>query len=330
MGVMRVNGFDFLRGLCAVIVAMYHMLMWSKTTTLHSWGLYGVYIFFVLSGASLVIAYRDRFARGFAASQFLLFRFARLAPLFLLVLAVKLIVHPTDYNLVQNASMLFGLGNPGANSLVIGGWSIGIEFVYYLMFPLLLSLSQSAWRWWIAGLVSAAQIAFVNQAVGASLEASWSTYTQPLAFMAYFYVGCLIGGRVLEGNVSKGSGILFLAVLAAILFGSGPDAAATLTDVRGVLLFLLTLLTVHFAAGLRLPRGLASFMGDISYGTYLFHPFAYFALVKLGAPVIVTIVSSLAISVVCAYASYHVYERRVRDWTQRKVKSVALVSRPAV
>jgi peptidoglycan/LPS O-acetylase OafA/YrhL len=292
--------------------------------------LYGVYIYLVKSGASLVIAYRYRFARGFAASQFLLFRFARLAPLFLLVLAVKLIVHPTDYNLVQNASMLFGLGNPGANSLVIGGWSIGIEFVYYLMFPLLLSLSQSAWRWWIAGLVSAAQIAFVNQAVGASLEASWSTYTQPLAFMAYFYVGCLIGSRVLEGNVSKGSGILFLAVLAAILFGSGPDAAATLTDVRGVLLFLLTLLTVHFAAGLRLPRGLASFMGDISYGTYLFHPFAYFALVKLGAPVIVTIASSLAISVVCAYASYHVYERRVRDWTQRKVKSVALVSRPAV
>jgi exopolysaccharide production protein ExoZ len=319
---MRVTGFDFLRGLCAIVVAVYHMLAWSDTATLYSWGQYGVYIFFVLSGASMVIAYRDRLAAGLPASQFLLFRFARLAPLFLAVLALKLVVRPSDYNLVQNASLLFGLGNPGANSLVTGGWSIGIEFAFYLMFPLLLSLAQCRVRWWIAVLVAIVQLAFVNQVLATgTLVKTWASYTQPLAFIAYFYIGCLIGGRVLDGNVSKNSGLLFAVVFIAILTGTGPDDAAALTGLRGVALFLLTLLAVHFAAGLTISSALAKPLGEISYGTYLLHPLAYLALAKLGAPAAITIPSALLASMAAAYVSYHLYEARVLGWVKKKAST---------
>jgi peptidoglycan/LPS O-acetylase OafA/YrhL len=319
---MRIDGFDFLRGLCAITVAIYHMLSWSGTAHLHSWGLFGVYIFFVLSGASMVVAYRDRFANGLAPSQFLLLRFARLAPLFLLVVAMKMVIRPDHDNIVQNASLLFGLGNPGANSLVIGGWSVGIEFVYYLMFPLLLSLSQSRGRWWIALLIAVVQVAFVNEVLAAvTLEKAWVAYTQPLAFIAYFYVGCLIGSRVLDGNISKKSEPLFAAVFITILMASDSSAATTLTGVRGLLLCLLALLAVHFAAGLTVPRRLAGFLGEISYGTYLFHPFAYFAIIKLGAPIAVTIAASLVVSAACAYVSFRLYELKVRDWIKRRWSS---------
>jgi dTDP-4-amino-4,6-dideoxygalactose transaminase len=40
---MRVHGFDLLRGACAIVVALYHMLLWSGVAHLHAWGLYGVY-----------------------------------------------------------------------------------------------------------------------------------------------------------------------------------------------------------------------------------------------------------------------------------------------
>jgi peptidoglycan/LPS O-acetylase OafA/YrhL len=317
---MRIAGFDFLRGLCAIAVALYHMLSWSGTATFHSWGLYGVYIFFVLSGASMAVAYRDRFANGFTPSEFLLLRFARIAPLFLLVIAAKLVLHPSENNVAQNVSLLFGLGNPGANSLAVGGWSIGIEFAYYLMFPLLLSISQSRGRWYIALLISVAQLAFVNQVLATgTLEKVWTAYTQPLAFMAYFYIGCLIGGRALDGNISKNSEIPFAAVLASILAGGADSGEATLAGARGVMLFLLALLAVHFAVGLAVPRRLASFLGQVSYGTYLFHPFAYYGIVKLGAPIAATIAASLAVSVAGAYASHRFYEVRVRDWIKRRL-----------
>ncbi|RYY87902.1 MAG: acyltransferase, partial [Comamonadaceae bacterium] len=47
----RVLGWDLLRGLSAVAVATYHLLSWQQVAAIHAWGSYGVYLFFVLSGA---------------------------------------------------------------------------------------------------------------------------------------------------------------------------------------------------------------------------------------------------------------------------------------
>src|SRR4051794_32821994 len=53
----RVLGWDLLRGLCALTVATYHMLLWLDIAELPALGTYGVYLFFVLSGASLAYNY---------------------------------------------------------------------------------------------------------------------------------------------------------------------------------------------------------------------------------------------------------------------------------
>lgn len=42
----RVDGFDMLRGLCAIGVAYYHLMHWFELRELYNLGLYGVYIFF--------------------------------------------------------------------------------------------------------------------------------------------------------------------------------------------------------------------------------------------------------------------------------------------
>jgi peptidoglycan/LPS O-acetylase OafA/YrhL len=51
----RVLGWDLLRGLCALTVASYHLLYWLGLAELPALGTYGVYLFIVLSGASLAI-----------------------------------------------------------------------------------------------------------------------------------------------------------------------------------------------------------------------------------------------------------------------------------
>ena len=78
----RVASLDLLRGLCAVAVAAYHGLSWIGLGTFHNLGLYGVYLFFLLSGASMSLAYAQRFRRGYPYTSYLALRYVRLAPLY--------------------------------------------------------------------------------------------------------------------------------------------------------------------------------------------------------------------------------------------------------
>jgi peptidoglycan/LPS O-acetylase OafA/YrhL len=339
---MRIHGFDFLRGICALMVAVYHMLAWSDTAHLYSWGLFAVYIFFVLSGASMVVAYTERFDAGLSASRFLWHRVVRLAPLFLLVLPFSLWERPEPLQALLDASLLFGLGN-ASGSIVTGGWSIGIEFAFYLMFPVLLSLARTRWAYWIGGVLAVLQLVFVHQALsGATLEQAWGTYTNPLAFIAYFYAGCLIGLQ-LSQRAPVGSWLVFALLLGAIAAGSGPDRAATLTGARGVLLFAAVIAVTYFAAGLKVREMIAKPLGDASYGVYLMHPIVFGLLKKFGMSGAGLFATTIAVSFVAALASYWLWETIVQDRVlrgkslrqclqERRQKAAALLAkmRPAL
>ncbi len=315
----RIVGFDLLRGLCALAVATYHMLDWSKSVELHSWGLYGVYIFFVLSGASMVVAYREKFSAGLSASRFLGLRFARLAPLYMMVMVVYA-VHAVFIQkwspewaakAFLNSTFMFGLGNPIDTSRVTGGWSLGIEFAFYLIFPTILYFRQL----WVGVILAASQLVFVNLVVsGSELERVVVFYTQPLSFIAYFYFGCLIGHFALDSSTKYGWPMWICFV--AILLGSAPSTAETLTGLRGILLFALSVAAVYFSTGVKFNRRIASFLGDTSYGVYLLHPFA-FAAVRKFLPIAMAIPVTLILTLIAAKISYDLYECRVRNWARR-------------
>ena len=65
----RVLGWDVLRGVCALAVASYHLLLWLDIAALHTFGSYGVYLFFVLSGASLGVVSGCCGDSGFSATE---------------------------------------------------------------------------------------------------------------------------------------------------------------------------------------------------------------------------------------------------------------------
>ncbi|UJR80414.1 acyltransferase family protein [Sandaracinus amylolyticus] len=292
----RLLSIDLLRGVCALGVAIYHLASWLDLAHLYNLGLYGVYAFFVISGASMTLAYDGRFARGYSIPKFLALRYARLAPLYVAicvyVVLVALVTGQLDHELLGKAALnvtfLFAFANPGDTSIVVGGWSLGIEFVFYLLFPLLIALSRQRWYPALAAGLVVLQIVFVNLLLSGSTDfvESWSRYTQFGSFAGYFAVGVWIGRRRLatanrrvHERVAAG-----VAILAAtpLLFAHGASSVDSLTGLRGTLIAVCTLLLVASVAEIDLRGGAAraaEVLGDVSYPVYLLHP-VVFALMR--------------------------------------------------
>lgn len=340
----RVYGWDALRGFCAVLVAFYHLTYWLELVELPPFATYGVYLFFVLSGASLAYTYRTEQLRTTGeVLRFLGTRWLRLAPLFLLVCAIFLALLSAHIQgkfaglptrLLLNATFAFGLVDPVNTSIVIGGWSLGIEFVFYLLFPaLVFAVARPAWRWPLLAGLTALQAAWILATVGEhGLQAAAVAYHQVPAFGAYFFGGCVIGYFRRQAEADwPGSAILTscAGMLVLLLLATPLKAGGELLGVRGVTLFLACFGVVYVCGQARLSgraASLARHLGDMTYGTYLLHPIICFTTLWLVAPKLLEAsvpVRSAAVAgmilLACAFgwASERWFEAPLRRWGRR-------------
>jgi peptidoglycan/LPS O-acetylase OafA/YrhL len=339
----RIESLDLLRGLCAIGVACYHVLSWAELATLHNLGLYGVYTFFLISGASMTVAYAPRFRRGYPATRYLALRYLRLAPLYALTATFAAVVfarplYPAAELIgrwLLNVTFLFGAANPGQTSLVTGGWSLGIEFVFYLLFPLLLVVLGARRGWWLAVALLAVQLVFVNIVLhGTTLEKAWVPYTQVAAFIGYFGVGIWVGLARVDGQfgtlrwpAATWVGWLVLVGLISVL--SGPTAESSLTGARGVGLTAACCALLALTIGLDVPQPLrwfARLVGDASYPLYLLHPITFFMLarnrwfaqLRADQPIALAVIA-LVIAFVAAVAVHRFIEAPILAWGKRRI-----------
>lgn len=292
----RVAGWDLLRGLCALTVALYHLLYWLQITELPALGTYGVYLFFVLSGASLAYNYgTQNFMHAGDVGRFLLARWLRLAPLYIVLCVVFLAmlavrngawVDRIPERMALNASFAFGLQAPATQALLVGGWSLGIEFVYYLFFPWFAkALRVPRLPWALLAVLVGVQWLWIERTVGAlGWQAASVAYHHVPAFGAYFFGGCMIGharraqGRSWPLAVGVGAWLAMAGLLLALM---PQQAGDELRGLRGAVLcgacFAVVWASGHVAVRGRMAK-LAAWFGDITYGTYLLHPMLLFAL----------------------------------------------------
>lgn len=142
---------DGLRGIAALLVAVYHLQQRLGLTAIN--GHLSVDLFFALSGFVLARVYSERFAQGLTAKQFTLSRFARFYPLYALgfLLGIAVLVTRGSSEL---SSMGFG---DMAAAILLGGMLLPTPFsetlfplnpaAWSLFFELAVNLLFAAWLW---------------------------------------------------------------------------------------------------------------------------------------------------------------------------------------
>lgn len=290
--------------MCSFAVATYHLLYWQGLASIHTLGSYGVYLFFVLSGASLAYNYIDQFeTRTFSFLNFLRVRYLRLAPLYLALMLIalpwKVFKDGFNYELVLNyflnATFLFGFFNPSTNAVLVGGWSLGIEAIFYLTFPyLMLSFRSTRLAACIFFLLICIQIGWIVVTVGQIFDASKNiqAYFQAPAFAAYFMGGCVLGVAkrkgLLEVFTIKSIGLTAMLAGFVLMITVNPtNATDEILGWRGYVLAVACFAMVYAASKTSVQGILkrwAKYFGDATYGLYLLHPVLFFGLVQIVFP----------------------------------------------
>ncbi|WP_262905931.1 acyltransferase family protein [Hymenobacter terricola] len=327
---------DYLRGLAAFGIMTYHYSSWSfgeqeASSFLGRVGIYGVAIFYVLSGLTLSYIYRTKLQLT-STSLYIFYkkRLFRIFPLLwvatiLSILLSKRLPNPVD--LFLNLTGLFGLIKWDIY-FATGAWSIGNELVFYLTFPLLifLLLNHKPGLFLVALIAITAYIYFAFHAINLNIPLSkqWHTYTNPLNQFLFFGGGVILGSIRKPGSVTTTQSLL-LGAIGLIIFLLVPVYGNAVTLVTGMtrVFFTVSCLllcysfyrTAHAPAIFDKPLAL---LGQASYSLYLLHPIVY-SIVKAGFsfiskkggnyPAAYAFSMAVIVSLITSYLSYQYFER---------------------
>ena len=274
---------DAARGVFAFSVLFYHELYFNGIVQIERIAYYAVYGFFVISGFALFVAYHDKIGTADQIRTFFVRRFFRIAPLYFSVLALRLLVQrwpgEMTYRMVLNLTLTFGLANAGSTALPGGGWSIGIEMVFYTLFPIIMILAGRSLLALAAMTVVSVYLMhkFINITLAGPYTEmnadNWERYVQPIAFFGYFAFGMLLAAVYLRFQHLKGNAVLAVTLIVVGLIPFLTIRTNTtlqlLTGTKGLILMTATMVIVAGAAFLPEPRGLvrraAIWLGVMSY-----------------------------------------------------------------
>ncbi|HZR60717.1 MAG TPA: acyltransferase [Xanthobacteraceae bacterium] len=301
-----------LRGLAAVWVVIYHYNIWAPNahfdahSPIISKGYLAVDLFFMLSGFVMTHVYHHAFLRDLRGNYFRFIgaRIARLYPLHILILllflATALSSRTADYIATGDFSPipLTGARSIGAffaNLLMLQGvkaselswnypaWSISVEFMAYLLFPLLLPIVWEAPAK-LKALLAAVLIGLLSYLMLLTNDYfnQWDGPTTLLRCLPEFTLGMLMyslycSGR-LSGWMTSDAAAIGLAAVLLVLLQTG------ISDFLTVAVFGLFILVAVGNDG-RVTRLLNAapllWLGELSYSLYLAHGLVQFGATRL-------------------------------------------------
>ncbi|QEV45514.1 acyltransferase [Streptomyces vinaceus] len=367
----RVTRLDTLTGLrfpAAFVVFLYHAALlaflgvpWlssgSAVTTYYDAvahvGALGVTFFFVLSGFVLTWSARDTDT----APRFWRRRFLKIVPNYVIVWALAMLVFAapvTDMTIgLLNLFMVqvwypdFAI-NFGVNP---AGWSLGVEAVFYLLFPVLLhwikKIPAHRLNSWVvgvvAGIIATPLLSTLLVPAGAmmatepdtSVNQYFFSYILPLPRVLDFALGILVARSVMAGRW-RNIGMVWSGVLLAAAFVLGyftPPIYST----RAVCVIPAALLIAAGAIaddeGRFTPfrNRVMVWLGDISFAFYLVHYTVMVAVWKLlgshaysNAAAVGLMAVAMAVAILASWALYTLVERPItRRWSNPGKKRAA-------
>jgi peptidoglycan/LPS O-acetylase OafA/YrhL len=287
-----------LRGIAALAVVLFHIVHLASisapgpfTFIAADFGK-GVHLFFVLSAFSLMHSTEHTMSRPRWADEYFVKRFFRIAPLYycltagmILWPAVKSGAWSVDFQaLLLNLTFTFGFAP--WKGIVWAGWSVGVEMLFYAIFPVLLMTVRTR----IGTMVLLAISILVTYAARSALDVHYE-HTVPLyrynwayfsfaANLCFFAMGMYAFRVVHTIDINSAAIRWYIPVAAVALI-----AALLLTDVGRPLKLLwkadLIVWGLAFAAlsiwqstwpSRWSANRLFEYLGERSYSIYLLHP----------------------------------------------------------
>lgn len=297
----RIESLDWLRGLMAVSIMVYHCSNWNlgfhdASTVIGKLGIYGVSSFYILSGLSLSIIYNRKVDTFLNIRNFFIKRIFRILPLMWVATALVLAqiyfidkgVFPNISTIILNFTTLFGFIRP-ADYLATGSWSIGNEMVFYALFPIFIFIFNKSK---IAGnilflftLFLEAFFAFYLLTSAVDIQAQWTLYVNPFNQLFLFSTGIFLFYNFRDREL-KNWLCISIFVIAIILFIVFPSSGNQISIVTGFPRFIYSFLFMFIVLAfwkmnIKLPfliEKSLNAIGIATYSVYLLHPF-----VNLGA-----------------------------------------------
>lgn len=351
----RLEFLDALRGIAALWVVIYHVARVPKPHleapdwlwwVVHNGGS-GVQLFFVVSAFSLCYTMPRHLAQSSPMMSFYLSRFFRIAPLFYVMLAFLIFRQVVYFEylapapiILANLTFIFNFIPGWQTGMVAASWTIGVEMVFYLVFPAVYFLSNTPKRAMVFVSFSIALIFVMKPFLLAWLGAKSGDYitysiTSHLMTFAWgilaFWAFPVLHASPRRNSIAAGllvaTPIIFVVVAAGLaplhkVFWMGPMFVAVLLG--------LSILPIRLAVN-RATR----WAGKNSYSIYLLHPVAIVFLTPffrwvygLGLPTTYSfglcVVATLAVVLPLSEFTYRLIERpveRLGKWIVNRTPS---------
>lgn len=291
----------------------------------------GVSYFFILSGFVMIIAYHSNNSR-ISYSKYYLNRFARIYPIYFLALAsttLLLFFHSGEFETKGFLLSLFlfqGWIPEYANCLNTPGWSLSVELLFYLLFPLIhnrlyrsLKFSYIVWSiilFWVVSQLVTNQLYYSDFYTGYPSESHSFIHYFPILHLNQFLIGNFIGLFYLKFNKKSNYDLAIILLSLLLLF------TILLKDFLALELNIhngfMAIFFIPFIYLLALNQGRISnffsnkyliILGEISYGIYILQYPVYLVVYNLGESVNLN-ASLLFYTYMCVliFISYFVYK----------------------
>lgn len=189
-----------LRAVAAYTVFASHLLnvYWSNVRTyliVDTFSYFGMTLFFCLSGFVITYNYADKFIAGYknAAKHFMLARFARLYPLYLLFLIIS--IGPILNDKLWRYLTLTQAWTNDYSYTFAHAWSISAEWFFYLVFlmivPFINKISKFGTALKAAAAVAISGYLYFHLFLNYFPQTQWMQYYSPYANIYTFLIGCM-------------------------------------------------------------------------------------------------------------------------------------------
>lgn len=337
--VEKLASIQVLRFFAAAMVLVHNAILYvapfeqvPQASTINTWsyiGAAGVHIFFVISG--LVMAYTafDAFERPGATKAFLWRRFVRIYPIYWIVAIAYLTAQVAMGSFGLGLAEVFGafLLLPGQASLIIvPGWTLAYEVIFYLIFGGLLFFSRTVALTLIT--LGFPFLIISGQLLGAKEWGAFADHlTSPLLmeFLTGVWIGWLLRSSRMPKWTNKGwvfpTGCVFAGL---VLIVSPALTAKGIPDIvtmgPGSILLVAT-----FAVSNRQWFNRVAWLGDRSYMLYLIHQLPMIILSSYIAGLLgeglwaftFTLTALCVLALMLTLLMYSLVERPLLSWLKR-------------